>query len=522
MAQFSIELSKDSIGQKTTATPKTEAASSEWTTPVHLSGSDIGYSVEENAFGVRSTQKKFRDSFAAGVLDTSKWQIVQTGSGQAISQSSGVLSITSGTTVNAETILLSKETFTVPFRAMFGYMMSQRIANTEVYLELVSFNESTGAADDQFGAGWRLEGTSATTGRYQVWSGGLSRLDTTGTIATSASYSIKEIECFTDETWFHDRAMDSTAGRTASWVRHQQIPDPNRLYKIRIRVKNLGTAPASSTTLSLQYITVVDYAELTTEITASRGAASAGMGMPVILAGGSSSVSGTVNTNLIANNGVGPVTKTNLAASATYTASTLDTGSTIGYNSYRVIVAHTAGLTPGHLVYEQSDDNFTGTRETHRIPIPSDGLYRTFEFPINARYVRAKFINGVTAQTLMYLNTTYTRIDGSFDSDKTLSFTHSTTPLAASATFTGTTMDLGANHSINRHRAMVYATTAGTLYLEQSRDGTNWRPTTTATNTAGQSLTVDDFIVSRYVRIRYVNGATADTGFDLQSALVKN
>lgn len=82
--------------------------------------------------------------------------------------------------------------------------------------------------------------------------------------------------------------------RNASFVRHQQIPDPNALYKLRIRAKNLGTAPASNTNLIAQFAAVQDYAELTTEITASRGSASAGQGLPVLVAGGSVGVSGSI------------------------------------------------------------------------------------------------------------------------------------------------------------------------------------------------------------------------------------
>lgn len=296
MAQFAKELPADLRGQKTTASPIESVETAEWTTPVHLSGSSIGYDEKEDMFGVRTTQKKFRDSFSGATLDTNKWDVIQTGAGQVISQAAGALSITTGVTANAETILLSKEHFTVPFRGMFGLMLSQRIINQEFYLELVSVDESTGLPDEQFAAGWLFDAATVTQAKYQVQSGGLPRLSSAAvTIATTASYSIKEIECFTDETWFHDRAMDSIAGRSASWVRHQQIPDPNRLYKIRLRAKNLATAPLSTTTFSLQYITVVDYSELTTEITASRGAAAAGMALPVQVANAlTASVAGSI------------------------------------------------------------------------------------------------------------------------------------------------------------------------------------------------------------------------------------
>lgn len=526
VVQYTKTIPEDAAGQKTTAVPITEAGNLEWVTPVHVASSgilipsdvqsSIGYNSTEDMFKIQSTQKKFRDSFSNASLDLTKWDVIQTGTGQAIAQSAGVLTMTTGTTINAETIIQSKDSFTVPFRAMFGIMLSQRIANQEFYVEMVSVNDA-GVADNQFCAAWKLDGVTATQAKYQVQSGGLARLDSAAsTIASTASYSIKEIECFSDETWFHDRAMDSPSGRSNSYVRHQQIPDPNRLYKIRVRVKNLGTAPATTTTFSMQYITVIDYAELTTEITASRGAAQAGMALPVQIAN-----TPTVTASVQANNTIGQTSVANLAANATYTATSIDTGSTIQYNTYRIMVAHTAGLTPGSLIYEQSTDNAT-FRETHRIPIPSDGLYRTFELPVICRYVRVRFVNGATAQTLFFIMTNYSRFSGVYDLDKPLCFLHSTTPLAAAATFTGTTLDLGGNHAINRHRALCYADQAGTLYIEESRDGTTWRATLTQAVTAGGVVEVDSIVVARYQRVRYVNGATLQGAFELQSALVKS
>ena len=39
--QYSRELPKDALGQKTTAAPREEIHESEWTTPVHLSSKKI-------------------------------------------------------------------------------------------------------------------------------------------------------------------------------------------------------------------------------------------------------------------------------------------------------------------------------------------------------------------------------------------------------------------------------------------------------------------------------------------------
>jgi hypothetical protein len=366
-----------------------------------------------------------------------------------------------------------------------------------------------------------FDGTSATSAKYTVNGGdqpllisGLSTIPT-----TAAPGSIFEIETTSDEAWYFGRTPDSTNARGNSYVRHLQVPNPNLKYKVQIRVKNLATAPASSTALVMQFVGVSDYAELTAEVTAGRGATALGQSLPAYITN-TAAVSGTVTANLSSNAVLGATSATNLVASGTYTATTLDGGTTSGYSRYRVIIAHTAGLVPAHITFEQSTDNVT-FRETHRIPVPSDGQYRTLEFPINARYVRAKVINGATAQSLFFFNSMYIRVDGNFDLDKTMTFPWSITNLAAAAVFTGTTMDLGTNHSIDRHRAMVYASHDGTLYLEQSRDNTNWRISKQQAVTAGGIVQLEDTIVHRYARVRYVNGATLQTGFELYSTLVR-
>lgn len=479
-----------------------------------LTKPSVAYDSVDDMYKIKSMQKKFRDSFPNTSLDTNKWEVVQTGTGQTITVGSGMLTLATGTTANAETIILGKEVFTVPCRLMVGALLSQRIANQEFYVELVSVNPTTLQPDGLALASWYFDGTTNTNAKYQVQNGGMTAL-TSGavTITATSGMTVFETELFADETWFHQRNIDSSAGRTYSFVRHQQIPDPNSLYKIRIRMKNLGTAPASNTNFQLQYATVMDYAELTAEITASRGSGSAGQGMPVLITN-----TVTANANITSAGGTQYTdTTTNLTSGATYTGTGRD-ASTGANNRFRVMIMHTAGLTPATLVYEQSTDNTT-FRETHRIPIPSDGKYRTFDLPINLRYVRVKVVNGATAQTAFFLATSLVRFDGNFNFDKNLNFTHSTTALASSATFTGVTLDLGSNHSYNSHKAMVYTDQAGTLYLEQSRDGSTWRITTTQSVTAGTTAIATDGIINQYVRVRYVNGATLQTTFELTSIL---
>jgi hypothetical protein len=487
------------------------------------------YDPVDDMIKVKSMQKKWKSDFSGAALDTTKWEVVQTGAGQTISVGGNELTIATGTTVNAETIILSKEVFTSPVKAWFAPMISQKIANQEFYVEMVSVDPVTLIPDGLDIAAWKISGTDSLTNTNAVYQTGTNGMAVTNSAAVAignaqTAYGIYEIEMFTDEIWFHSRQMDQANGRQNSYAKHNNIPNPNKLYKARIRVKNGSTAPASTTNFKMAFVNISDYAELTAEITAGRGNNSIGQALAAQVVNKPNI--GTVdNVRLDANTTPFTDTTTNQVANATYTGTTRDMGASYNaWNRLRVAVMHLAGNTPGHLVVQQSTDNATW-RETHRVPVPSESaMYRTFDFPVVMRYIRVIFINGATAQTGFFLSTALVRVDGGSDYDKNITFVHSTAAQAASAAFNGPTLDLGSNHSFQRHRATVYADQGGTLSLDESRDGTNWR-TVGQLNFApsGTNLgTVEALIVARYVRVRYTNGATANTAFELQSTLMKS
>lgn len=240
-----------------------------------------GYDPQDDMLKVKSVQKKFRDSFGGSSLDAAKWDS-SIGTGGAIAVSGGTVTLGSGNTAGSETWILTKEVFSVPFRVSIGFTLSQRIANQSFLVEAISVDPATGLPDGLHTAALLFDGTSATSGKYRVQNSGLTPLDSgASTLPTTASGSIYEIEPFADECWFHGGTLDSNSGRANSYRRHQQIPDPNAFYKIRLRWLNGGTAPASNTNAVVQFIAVQDYAELTAEITAGRGQSVAGQGVGV-------------------------------------------------------------------------------------------------------------------------------------------------------------------------------------------------------------------------------------------------
>jgi hypothetical protein len=105
--------------------------------------------------------------------------------------------------------------------------------------------------------------------------------------------------------------------------------------------------------------------------------------------------------------------------------------------------------------------------------------------------------------------------------NRRITYTDSTTALAVNASFTGTTRDLGTDTSLYPAYAIAraYADQAGTLYIEQSRDGTTWRAAVgdSVALAAEETRTLTVRLLARYWRVKYVNGATAQTAFELIS-----
>jgi hypothetical protein len=189
---------------------------------------------------VSSVQKKWRDSFTSALTDN--WDVTTSG-GVTATNSAGVLTIASGTTAGGIAELLSKEVFTIPFRVMAGVTSgATRQANTHHLIEIVSVDKTTGLPDGRHSIDIDIGGAASTTVTQAVYgtqNGGLRPLLSSAvTVVTTASYSVLELEPFADEAYWHSRTLDATTGRANSYVRHQQIPDPNAHYKLRIRSMN--------------------------------------------------------------------------------------------------------------------------------------------------------------------------------------------------------------------------------------------------------------------------------------------
>ena len=102
-------------------------------------------------------------------------------------------------------------------------------------------------------------------------------------------------------------------------------------------------------------------------------------------------------------------------------------------------------------------------------------------------------------------------------------FNDSTTAQAAAATVTGTARDVGAaagsNHRYTAFNAMAFADQPGTMRVEVSNDNTTWRRITADVTVAANTPVVLSVpTVTRYYRVVYVNGATLQTAFMLNTS----
>lgn len=109
--------------------------------PVALSGRITENATQDQvASPVRPCPQKYIDVSFAEVgsgLPSPFVTLKQTGTGQTVNQSAGNLVITAGTTVNAETVIRSNDSFSGALTLRVAHQLSQRVSNNNFYIELV-------------------------------------------------------------------------------------------------------------------------------------------------------------------------------------------------------------------------------------------------------------------------------------------------------------------------------------------------------------------------------------------------
>ena len=274
---------------------------------------------------VTGVMQKWVDDFGGSVLDPARWDVFDggvypnglaagvgpNGSGIAMGLptiANSTLIVAMGTTPLAELHLLSKATFAIPVDVWATIQQSQAIVNNTVNIELVEVDPATGlpighatlAGECRNRGGAVLTGTTATTYTLEATAddspNGVNSLNGTGGGNWQTGAMDVSIEFRPVDMWLSSITTDGAGGRVAMTRLSRQVPDPNKLYKLRIRWRNDAVAPASSTTTTLFRVVVMDVQEMAVEIASGRGDAVSGRSIPVFSVTGSI-VQGTTGDN---------------------------------------------------------------------------------------------------------------------------------------------------------------------------------------------------------------------------------
>ncbi|BDA70224.1 hypothetical protein CAL7716_043900 [Calothrix sp. PCC 7716] len=321
--------------------------------------------------------KKWRSEFGGNTFEND-WAILQLGTNQFVTNEPSELKIRSGVIPNAQTIILSKKTFTIPCRVFFIYYLTQRIANQSFFLEVV---DDSGSHYARF----NLSGTSNTSAIGQTANSWIVSNDASLTIPNSSLYSCLELDLGIDELKFVSKAIDSIVTRSVLAIRNRKLPNPNLEYYIRIRVANNSTPPSSSTDLFLDSVSYQSYELISADIYTSRNSQSISESLPVAVVN-QANISGSVN---IADGGQSvQVTTANLAANATFTSGSNNAN---GRNTLTITIVTSS---PGTLYVDQS---INGSTWLFYPGLECVAGVNTFDVYLNISSYRIRYINGNTA-----------------------------------------------------------------------------------------------------------------------------
>ena len=203
------------------------------------------------------------------------------------------------------------------------------------------------------------------------------------------------------------------------------------------------------------------------------------------------------------------LTTTALAAGSSYTSGGMD------YYNYMGAGLSIRTDQPVQVEIQESYDNANFARSQVRYLGEGPGrvIHGLIIFPLSSRYWRVIVTNlGYSTQSTFRVDRITYAVPAFFISHYKATVERTTTALAANASYTSRTYIAQNLEDIGFY---VYADQAGTVYYDVSFDGSTWRTVKSVSVSAGASLS--DYlhpIPGHYVRLRYVNGATAQSAFD--------
>ena len=227
---------------------------------------------------------------------------------------------------------------------------------------------------------------------------------------------------------------------------------------------------------------------------------------PAVPVSGTVAISGTVPTSLAAlpalatgANAIGSITNTGFAINGTLPA--FAAAPTVNIGTAPAIVLGAGAAAVGTV-------SVTGTVATNSTIVAA--------IPAGANAIGTV---GVTALPALPAGA---NIIGSVLVPETTFFNDTTTVLTASTTFTGTTRDVGIAAGTatpsTYFNAFFFADQAGTASVECSNDNTTWRTIATSSLAINTPLLLSVPVMTRYHRVKLVNGATLQTAVMVNSS----
>ncbi|MEN6386435.1 MAG: hypothetical protein ABFD79_14750 [Phycisphaerales bacterium] len=428
---------------------------------------------------------------AAGAgVNASEEVLIQTGAGMAVNRTGGNLVITSGTTVNSETVIRSVESVDGRVTFSVGDTLSQRIVNNNFYREFV----------DVIGDGLAYNIVNTTT------------VDVTkvGHGFTSANIGQRMDIC----------AMSSVGVPQEAVI--ASIPNADT-----IRFTVAGFPASGSGTCSLTGWNKIELLFTGTSATTvninsrRRGYQNTSTAMTI-----STTASGSLIMCTLQNDRITFSTGTLAVGSVLTDRSVIFTNipepDTQFYYQIRVKngTVAPASTTTWTCAFTRMQD-FIATQ------VELTGL-RQFGLGATLPVSGAVTSTGTTTATLAA-----SAVRAGFIASSGIWFDDSATTLAANATFTGTSRDLTVTATATAFaNAATYAKelrvsaesdVSGTLWLEVSRDNTTWRRVksvaTAAVTGGGQYAEIVHLPSWRYARVGFTNGATIQARFTINSVL---
>lgn len=260
---------------------------------------------------VGGVRQLWRDDFPGAAIDPVKWAVT-VDPGMTLSVGTSLVTVTPNAAAAyvGETVLIGQRRLTAPVRAVLGVKTSAaRVIGQYVLFELVAVNaDGTLDENNRIAFGNQITITTATSWTYTTVSDGEIVTANLANLAslTNTAGSLAEIIIDNEEVTVSTGLMAS--GRSIGAVSLQtNLPDPSREYVVRIRIGTDATYVGAGANVVLYHVLVLDYAEVSTEITGGRGLSPASQSVPVsaqgpVAAGATATAVNPVIAGLLARN----------------------------------------------------------------------------------------------------------------------------------------------------------------------------------------------------------------------------